>query len=401
MALTEAPEMEFRNLTPFAAMQYAMDDRHGERHRVVVMKTGFRLIQDEKGRWQTQLMENPALPLCTEDVFAGELNRSPVLRESDLAPLKPACDILVNGTAHTPGGIAVPEMTAGLLMRSPAGEVLADKKLRITGPRFYRQQAVTGQWYETEPEPFTTLPLDHRYAFGGECRVEAGSRYADRIPEAHRLTGAQRQAHPDKDNPPLAHTVCPVNPLGQGYSQAWYLKACSLRQVDAPRILAAASPFTLNEFVACLDGHADWSAPAFQPAGFGCISRSWLPRLPLAGTYDRHWLATRHPGLPDDFDFRYWNGAPRDQQIPFPLPGASFVLTGFRPEGELRFTLPAHQGRILLRTVSGHRLSLPMLTDTLEIDTDALTVALTWRFLLPGNTPPVRVLEARYSTRSA
>lgn len=42
-----------------------------------------------------------------------------------------------------------------------------------------------------------------------------------------------------------------------------------------------------------------------------------------------------------------------------------------------------------------------MMLDTVEIDTDALLVALTWRFLLPGNTPPVRVLEARYRTGSA
>ena len=55
--------MEFRNLTPFSVMEYAMDDKHNERHRVVVMKTGFRLVQDAAGQWQKQLMEHPALPL--------------------------------------------------------------------------------------------------------------------------------------------------------------------------------------------------------------------------------------------------------------------------------------------------------------------------------------------------
>ena len=93
--------MEFRNLTPFSVMEYAMDDKHNERHRVVAMKSGFRLLQDDDGQWHTQLMENPSLPLCIEDEFAGEMNRSPVLRESDLAPLKPACDVIVRGTAYT------------------------------------------------------------------------------------------------------------------------------------------------------------------------------------------------------------------------------------------------------------------------------------------------------------
>lgn len=392
--------MEFRNLTPFSVMEYAMDDKQDERHRVVAMKTGFRLIPDGKGQWQTQLMENPPLPLCVEDVFSGEMNHSSVLHESDLAPLKPACDIIVNGTAYAPDGVAVPEMTAGVLMRSPSGEVLLDKKLRITGERYYRRQAITGQWYETEPDPFTSLPLDYRYAFGGECRVEAGSDDAQRVPDEFRLTDNQRSEHPDKDNPPLAHTACPVNPLGRGYAQPWYLHACNIQQVAAPRIIAVDSPFTLQHFIDALNDKADWFAPEFQPAGFGCITRSWLPRLLLAGTYDQEWLETRHPDLPDDFDFGYWNCAPHDQQILYPEPGPEFVLTGFRPEGEIRFTLPAHQGRILLRTPTGQRVPLPMWTDTLEIDADALTVALTWRFLLPGSTP-VRVMEARYRTRSA
>ncbi len=295
--------MEFRNLTPFSVMEYAMDDKQDERHRVVAMKIGFRLIPDDKGQWKTQLMENPPLPLCVEDVFSGEMNLSSVLRESDLAPLKPACDIIVNGTAYAPDGVAVPEMTAGVLMRSPSGEVLLDKKLRITGERYYRRQAITGQWYETEPELFTSLPLDYRYAFGGECRVEADSDDAQRVPDAFRLTDIQRSEHPDKDNPPLAHTVCPVNPLGQGYIQPWYLHACNIQQVVAPRIIAVDSPFTLQHFIDALNDKADWFTPEFQPAGFGCITRSWLPRLLLAGTYDQEWLETRHPDLPDDFDF--------------------------------------------------------------------------------------------------
>lgn len=236
--------MEFRNLTPFSAIQYVMDDRHNERHCVVAMKTGFRLIQDDEGRWYPRLMENPALPLCLEDEYAGEINHSPVLRESDLAPLKPACDVIINGTAYTPGGAAVPEMTAGLQVRSATGEVLTDKKLRITGRRFYQRQMLTGQWYETEPEPFTSLPLDHRHAFGGECLVEPDSEYASRIPDEYRLTGAQRREHPRADNPPLAHMACPVNPLGLGFTRAWYLQACEIQQVEAPRIIAADNPFT-------------------------------------------------------------------------------------------------------------------------------------------------------------
>lgn len=389
--------MEFRNLTPFSVMEFAMDDKHNERHRVVAMKTGFRLVQDAEGLWQAQLMENPVLPLCVEDEYAGELNISPVLRESDLAPLKPACDIIVNGTAYTPGGITASEMTAGILMRSPSGEVLVDKKLRITGKRYYQRQGLTGQWYQTEPEPFTSLPLDYRYAFGGECRVEADSEHAERTPEEYRLTDAQRREHPDQKNPPLAHMACPVNPLGLGYSQQWYLRTCGIQQIEAPRIIAVDSPFTLKHFTSCLDGKADWFALEYQPAGFGILGRAWLPRLPLAGTYDQQWLENRHPGLPDDFDFGYWNGAPHNQQIQYPKPGPEFVLTGFRPEGDIRFTLPAHQAAVLLRMNIGGLIPQLLWIDTLAINTDTLTVAVTWRYLLSIHED-IRVMEARYCT---
>lgn len=389
--------MEFRNRTPFSVMEYAMDDKHNERHRVVAMKTGFRLVQDAEGLWQALLMENPVLPLCVEDEYAGEMNLSPVLRESDLAPLKPLCDIIVNGTAYTPGGAAAQEMTAGIQMYSPSGEVLVDKKLQVTGRRFYQRQALTGEWYETEPEPFTSLPLDYRYAFGGECRIEADSHHAERIPEEYLLTDVQRREHPDQNNPPLAHMACPVNPLGLGYMQPWYLHACEVQQVEAPRIIALDAPFTLKQFVACLDGKSDWFAPEYQPARFGCIGRAWLPRLPLAGTYDQQWLETQHPDLPDDFDFGYWNGAPHTQQIRYPEPGPEFVLTGFHPDGDIRFILPAHQAMVLLRMNIGGLIPQLLWIDTLAINTDTFTVALTWRYRLPVRND-IRVMEARYRT---
>ncbi|ROW33921.1 DUF2169 domain-containing protein, partial [Citrobacter europaeus] len=41
--------MEFRNLTPFSVMEYAMADKHGERYHVIAMKTGFRIVPDGDG----------------------------------------------------------------------------------------------------------------------------------------------------------------------------------------------------------------------------------------------------------------------------------------------------------------------------------------------------------------
>ena len=83
------------------------------------------------------------------------------------------------------------------------------------------------------------------------------------------------------------------------------------------------------------------------------MGQSWQPRLAKAGTYDQRWLDTRHPGLPKDFDFSYWNGAPEDQQIPYPAPGLRFELKGLHPQGVISGQIPAHQAVVLLRMVDG------------------------------------------------
>lgn len=388
--------MEFRNLTPFSAMEYAQDNKEGRRFHVVAMKTAFQLEQANDGRWQAVLLTSPALSLNREDMFSGTVNVSSVLCESDFTFLKPACDVIVMGTAFTPKGTPMTECNARVRLRTCSGAILLDKSVRVTGQRYYRREQLTGQWYETEPARFTSLKLDYRYAFGGECRIDAGSKYAARIPESIRLSDEQRAEHPDKNNPPLAHTVCPFNPLGQGYSPSWFLRACDVNQVEAPRILSTENPFTLEHFVDAQKESLEWAAPEFRPAGFGILGRSWLPRRSLAGTYDQTWLENVHPALPKDFDCRYWNGAPEDQQIPYPKPGTNICLSGFHPEGDIAFTLPKGQAEILLRMNSGELIPQRMWIDTLHIDADALTVALTWRFLLPV-APDIRVIEVRYA----
>lgn len=126
--------------------------------------------------------------------------------------------------------------------------------------------------------------------------MSADSEYAKRIPDAFRLTDAQRSEHPDKDTPPLAHTVCPVNPLGLGYTQPWYLQTSKIQQVEAPRIIAVDSPFTLQHFTDLLDDNVDWFAPAFQPAvlavspGPGCHACYW--REPMTRNGWKHSILT-------------------------------------------------------------------------------------------------------------
>ena len=53
----------------------------------------------------------------------------------------------------------------------------------------------------------------------------------------------------------------------------------------------------------------------YRPMGFGRPRADWTPRLTYAGTYDQTWIDDVFPFLPADFDVRYYQAAPEDQQI--------------------------------------------------------------------------------------
>jgi hypothetical protein len=77
------------------------------------------------------------------------------------------------------------------------------------------------------------------------------------------------------------------------------------------------------------------------PAGFGAVACHWSPRRELAGTYDAKWIETRKPLLPTDFDPRYYQYAPVDQQFTPHLRGGELVeIVNMTKSGVLKFALP-------------------------------------------------------------
>ncbi|CDL87597.1 DUF2169 family type VI secretion system accessory protein [Xenorhabdus cabanillasii] len=384
--------MEFRNLTPFAVMNYQMFDVEDTEHHVAVMKIGYQLLPAGQGKHIVELL--PAPPLCLQDEYRGQMNASQVLQESDLAPFKPRCDVIVNGTAYAPDGRPCTEFPVRLHVQSRQGQTLLDKTLTVTGEREFIRDT-SGNWQLTAPKSFTTLPLDYRYAFGGECKIHADDKASKHLKESDQLTPEQRQQHPDGENAPVAHAVCETNPLGTGFITPWYVRAKQLTRYPAPRITRPDAPFTAQHFTAQLDGTFPPDIPACQPQGMGFIGRPWLPRRQLAGTYDNEWLEHRHPYLPKDFDFGYWNSAPADQQIDWPDTDIAITLSGLTPNGELHISLPGHRPFILLRMHNGMLLPVPMRTDTLILDSDAKTLHLTCRLNFKTDLP-VRVAEARF-----
>jgi hypothetical protein len=442
--------MEFRNLTPFPAIAFDGIDQHHQRFHSVVMRLTFALQDD--GALSLAPVQTP---LAMTDEFYSEANRSSVRQESDLAPYKPHTDVIVIADACAPqgkpsnlfgvalkinGAPTTPELPpephgvnptyhaspermaewreqcARLTAKALEGPVVLRKVLLIRGAREWRRRHPVTRalslftlppWKLTAPLPLTTLPLRYEYAYGGENKILATEQAASRVDKKYRLPGRV----PQSGNPgagdlqeAIAHSVYEQNPVGRGFANYWYLHAAKLACVPAPHIEVPSQPI----------GHL---GKKYLPQGFGVVGRSWRPRLGLAGTYDQQWLDERHPDLPADFDFGYWNGAPADQQVTPHMRGDEQIsLVNLCPENAatqrdasgntcLSFSLPGHLPFVLVRFQDGRIGELAAKLDTLIIDAAAdagdpekrIAVVCVWRATL-ATAPGVRVLEARMLT---
>ncbi|MGA7777857.1 MAG: DUF2169 domain-containing protein [Paraburkholderia sp.] len=433
--------MQFLNLTPFDTMCFnGLDLEDGQFH-VVVMKVGYELLPtDVPGNFVAQTVKEP-VPLCLRDEYHGAVNESSVREESDLAHYKPRCDVIVRGSAHAPHGTAATQWGVRIKVSSPrsslqtisqtaglsakldlkpaldarygerwmiplalskplfdsitAPQVLLDKTLQIVGPREYHQRLAG--WSLSTPQATARVPLRWEYAFGGSSVVRNPRHGQD--PEAAEF---------------LLNEVCFSNPLGCGWVENRYsdmLRKAGQKALDrlpAPQIEFPERPVQRpvmirhpdqfdatnpDEFIRIAQGYDE------LPAGLGIVGRSWVPRLQMAGTYDARWQRERWPLLPDDFDFGYWNCAPRDQQIEALPPDACLELwnlvdPALAPEGYLRVDLPGDWPLVYLHQDDGLCLPLPMTADTLLVDTDAMTLTLTHRFQFIRKSSIERV-EAR------
>ena len=146
--------MRITNHTPFPMLCYEGRGVHDAPFDTVVARVTLDL-----GRRHVLRLAQEQTPLAFKDEYFGETARSSVRTESDLAPAKPAADILVVGSARAPGGVA----RASWWVSVKVGEV--EKHLRVTGPRAW----VRGPrgFALTEPEPCVEVPLRYELAFGG------------------------------------------------------------------------------------------------------------------------------------------------------------------------------------------------------------------------------------------
>ncbi|WP_192182796.1 DUF2169 family type VI secretion system accessory protein [Mesorhizobium amorphae] len=271
------------NSTPYKANRAWVRDMDGREVWLVALRGRFLIAEDGSLTLQDQKLQ-PDVKLAPE--FAGEGAAMYLRADSDLPHLKLATDVLVEGHACAPSGHVAERLHVAIQV----GPLRKD--LVVFGNRAW-QGGRPGT-----PEPFVRMPITWTRAFGG--------------------MDAAGKAGP---NGPVWYEP---NPVGVGFSTSTSaLTGTPIPNIEDPR--------------AFISSRSDRP----QPAGFGAIAGHWPQRRRYAGTYDKTWEDERLPLLPLDFDPRYHQQAPADQQVPGYLRGGEPVLLqGLHPSGLLRFSLP-------------------------------------------------------------
>lgn len=321
--------MQLHNASPYAAASSTGILKNGRACLVVVAKGTYRIPGPETAPAEL-LAEQP--PPQESDSYCGEPGASAPHCESDFAPCKPLCDVIVHAFAYADDpGRAVYERVVGLQI----GEWR--KAFRVIGARHWESSGLRGL-RPSPPVPFVRQAIGYEAAYGGTD------------PDANETGGVQTFL---------------ANPVGLGFHPNRRPSALRGRPLPhtEPLDRPAIDPRGLD----------------LAPLSFGPMARNWAPRHRLAGTYDAAWQCQRRPFLPDDFDERYYQCAPLDQQLPHPQGGERIVLTGLSPRGTLAWRLPTVDLPMTAIMQSGARRPLRPVIDTLTIEPEEDRFSLVWR----------------------
>ena len=277
-----------RNTTQHLAECFAFSDKVGARHCAVVVKATFDVNAD--GNCRTSDLP---LPWVFVDEHHGDPGTTSLRFESDFAPCKPRVDVLISAEAT-----------------APAGHEATRLQVSLQGPGFHKRAIVTGDrvWSSgifglkaSDPLPFQRIPLVWDRAFGGSDLSH------------HRVE---------------KHGTCACNPVGVGFhlnGDSKSIEGKALPNIERPG-----------------DQLVNWSDKP-SSIGFAPVGRAWSPRLQFAGTYDQRWIDETMPFLPQDFDNRYFQSAPIDQQLDELPDGSVFRCLNMTESGEFIVRIPSFQ----------------------------------------------------------
>lgn len=257
------------------------------------------------------------------DSFTGDPGRSATIQESEFAPSKPQCDVILHGSAYAPGG----RPAACVEVKLRVGAMV--KRFEVVGDRSWESRL--GALRPGRPEPFVCMPLHFGRAFGS---VTEG--YA-------------------------------ANPVGVGF----HARAdTAVVGMPLPNTQEAGNPVVSPQ-------------KNYRPMAFGALGRNFASRLAYAGTYDEGWLADSFPFLPHDFDTRYFQCAPEDQRIAHPRQEAAIELVNLTKRPIQPFALPSLEVPVEFTDAALRRTEKTADLDTIFLEPDLGRVQLTWRCSLP------------------
>jgi len=147
--------MELINNTKFEVGYTLGMDADARERVVVVVKGTFELPSTDS----EPELSNEQVPLVLADEFTGEPGFTATAYESDFAPFKPRCDVVLNGSAYAPEGRPVTEVTVGLRVAN------MQKSFGVVGPRTWRRSFMSVK--PSNPRPFTQQTIGYDYAYGG------------------------------------------------------------------------------------------------------------------------------------------------------------------------------------------------------------------------------------------
>lgn len=276
------------------------------------------------------------VPFFYSDVLFDDEDSQTIKFESDIIPFKPATDIVVTGHAYSPDDEEITSFEAGVQV----GDV--GKKIRVFGDRVWEQEEQFQRVYRiSKPEPVEKVELRYEKAFGGSS--PDNSRYV-----SENVVGTGYLPEDVKEG--IDKTALPNIESPEALIRKWH---------DAPK-----------------------------PAGLGFYPRNSEPRLSCMGTYDENWRENVSPGLPEDFDYAFFNGAHPDLQTKDYLHGDESVdLLNLTPQGDLSFKLPGVRPECHVKyRYQEDEKPLSLVLDTLCLMTDENTFYMIWRGLSPIKT---------------
>lgn len=319
--------MRFTNESGLPASWTMGFRRDGREQLIVIAKATYTLPTTGEG----PTLADVQLPLVEADEFSGEPGESAPTHETDYAHGKLACDVLLLGSAYAPPGHRTTRLAVGLKLGA------VEKQFVVVGSRKWQKRLVGVS--ASAPRSFERLPISYDVAFGGTDHTRASDGQTD--------------------------TFEP-NPVGVGYGRhrSW---------IDGRPLPTTEQPGQPIEN----PGHR------YVPMAYSPCGRNWLPRRLYAGTYDKSWIESTAPLWPDDFDERYFQAAPADQQMPYPKGGEPVILRNLTPDGARVFQLPRLHMPVVFLPHKGADANVDANCDTLVLLPDRGLFTVTWRAVLP------------------